>query len=409
MVKPSVRSVLEPYFSKVRGAVKPGAFRLQKLLTPQLSLGILNIPSILVGGSNGKGSTCSYLEKILRDSDFKTGLYTSPHLIHPNERIRISGIPISEEILAKYVLRMEEQSKSYLPDASFFEITTGIALLIFLEMKIDVLICEVGLGGRYDSTNAISPLVSVLTSVSLEHTELLGNTLEEIGADKAYISRRNKPFVISNINDKSLNGAIQTSKLIGSEVHEAQLCDAYDSNLNLAVTAAQLFFEIYHIKKDISEILLSAKNTFWPGRFDIRNKNSRDIIFDAAHNPSGFSYFIDKYTKSKYSNQKCVLLFACLADKDWKSMFKLFPSFISHVIFTSVNSNRSEKIENFKSYIDELTQNHYNFPSYETIEEEKAAVNYGLSVAEHLPFVVIGSIAFIGNVMEHLEIEVFPS
>ncbi|MBX9839054.1 MAG: hypothetical protein K2X69_12180, partial [Silvanigrellaceae bacterium] len=171
-------SILEPYFDRVRGKIIPGAHRLQILLQDWIEEGIFQIPSVLVTGSNGKGTTCAFIESILRHHDLKTGLYTSPHLIHPNERIRINGIPISENILENNLNIIINITKERLPDASLFEILTATALLTFLKEKIDFLICEVGLGGLYDSTNSISPLVSVLTSVSLEHTDFLGKTLK---------------------------------------------------------------------------------------------------------------------------------------------------------------------------------------------------------------------------------------
>jgi dihydrofolate synthase/folylpolyglutamate synthase len=207
-------SLLKPFFNKTRGKMIPGAYRLQKLLVNWLDQGILNLPSVLITGSNGKGTTCAFIESILRASGFKTGLYTSPHLIHPAERIRINGIPINDELLETTIIEITKQADIHLPDASFFEILTAVGFLIFFKEKIDFLICEVGLGGYEDSTNATSPIVSAITSISLEHTEILGDSLYQIGKDKAFVARRNRPIVVaSQIPLEAKNGIFESAEI----------------------------------------------------------------------------------------------------------------------------------------------------------------------------------------------------
>ena len=404
-----MKSVLTPYFNKVRGKILPGAHRLQKLVSPQLQLGILNIPCILVTGSNGKGSVCAYLEQILREHGFKTGLYTSPHLVHPSERIRLDGIPISEAILEQNILQIEKQSKIYLPDASFFELTTATALLIFLKSKIDFLICEVGLGGHFDSTNALSPLVSILTSVSLEHTDYLGSTLKKIASDKSHISRRNRPLVLAQVGQEALEGVKETVQKIGSYIVTVSQYDGNDFNLNTALTAIETLSKEIHFNFSKDKIQTAIKKTFWPGRFDIRNISSREVIFDAAHNPAGFDFFIEKYNKSPYKNTKCVLLFSSLADKDWHSIFKKIYLIADYVILTNINTNRAEDVDNFQSFIQEMKLSNYPFPKYEIIENAETSVQAALKIFSSLPLVITGSIAFIGNIMEYLGIEVFSN
>ncbi len=404
-----MKSVLTPYFNKVRGKILPGAHRLQKLVSPQLQLGILNIPCILVTGSNGKGSVCAYLEQILRDHDFKTGLYTSPHLVHPNERIRLDGIPVSESILEQNIFQIEEQSKLYLPDASFFELTTATALLIFLNSKIDFLICEVGLGGHFDSTNALSPIISVLTSVSLEHTEYLGSTLKKIASDKSHISRRNRPLILAQVPHEALEGVKETVNKVGSYIVPVQHYNDKDINLNTALTAINKLSEEIHFNFSKEKIQTAIKKTFWPGRFDVRNISTREVIFDAAHNPAGFDFFVEKYNESPYKNKKCVLLFSSLSDKDWHSIFKKIHLIADYVILTNINTNRAENIENFQYFIQEMKLSHCPFPKYEIIECAETSVQAALKVFPSLPLVITGSIAFIGNIMEYLGIEVFSN
>ena len=399
-----VKSALLPYFERVPGDIIPGAHRLQKLLSKYIDYGIFEFPCILVTGSNGKGSTCAYLERILREHNLITGLYTSPHLIHPNERIRINGVPVTELILEENLNEIQEQVSLTLPDATFFEITTACALLIFLKEKIDFLICEVGLGGHFDSTNALSPLLSILTSVSLEHTQFLGNSLKKISADKSHISRRNKPFIVTNISAEAMEGVRETTQKIGSYIVPVEISNDRNINLQTALTAIKHLSTVTKLKFDTDKTNFAIQQMFWPGRFDVRTINSRIVIFDAAHNPEGFDFFLNAYSKSLFSKTKCVLLFASLNDKDWKTVLKKFPIIAEHIILTQIDSERAESIENFAS---EIQNQKLYFPNFDTFKNCADAIEKSMNTLPHLPLVITGSIAFIGNVMEQLNVEVF--
>ncbi|MES2616047.1 MAG: Mur ligase family protein [Bdellovibrionota bacterium] len=396
-----MKSVLLPYFNKVRGNIIPGAHRIQKLVSPWLSAGILNFPCILVTGSNGKGSTCAYLERILREHGIKTGLYTSPHLVHPNERIRINGVPVLEEVLAENIIEIEKQISLYLPDASFFEITTATALLIFLKEKINFLVCEVGLGGHFDSTNALSPLLSVLTSISLEHTEYLGNSIQKIAADKAYVSRRNRPFIVASLSDEAFAGVKDSCEKIGSRIVLSEKGD--NVNLQTALCAIQQLSTVTDLKFDKDVIQSAVKKTFWPGRFDVREIRNRTVIFDASHNPDGFNFFAQKYLTSSFAGKKCVLIFASLSDKDWESTLKKIHLIAEHVIFTQIESSRSVPVEKFLNSVAQMQ----SFPDYEIISNIDEALEKALNTKPQLTLVLTGSIAFIGTAMEHFGLEVF--
>lgn len=431
------KSSLEPYFDRARGTIIPGAHRLQLLLNDWLEEGILNIPSVLITGSNGKGTTCAFIESILREHSFKTGLYTSPHLIHPTERIRINGIPIEEEVLKKSLNIIIKASQKYLPDASFFELSTATAFLIFLNQKVDFLICEVGLGGHYDSTNCLSPLVSALTSISFEHTEFLGDTLKKIASDKSFISRRNRPFIISTtITKEAIVGIQETIKITGAkivhssdimpEVMECQLQSIVSLNtenichfakLNLINLRTALcvihhiqieyryqFNKTFEIKKNLLNKAISK--TIWPGRFDIRKINGRNVIFDASHNSDGFQYFLQEYQQSPFSNNKCVLVFASLNDKDWKTTVCFLPMIAVSIIFTEIPSNRAQLADDISNYIQQQnkTENHFktNYQNItcSTIPNFDLALETAMNQMPDLPLVITGSIAFIGSAMQ---------
>lgn len=399
-----MKSVLHPYFGKVRGDIIPGAHRLQKLVSKWIPDGILEIKSILVTGSNGKGSTCAYLERILREHNFKTGLYTSPHLVHPNERVRINGFPVAESFLEECLLQVEAQVQLFLPDATFFEIITATAFLIFLKEKIQFLICEVGLGGHFDSTNALSPLLSIITSISLEHTEFLGDSLKKIAADKSHIGRRNRPLVVAPLCEEAMEGIKETANKIGFNIVDVKELESNNINLCTALTAINELSFLQNINFNFEKIRIAIGNTFWPGRFDVRKINSRIVIFDASHNPDGFEFFSQQYFSSPFAKTKCVLLFASLNDKKWEKTLEKFHTIADYVYFTDFNSSRSVLKENYFEYI---KQNKLNFPEYEVCAFEKAIEKSFKSYPE-LPLVITGSIAFIGSVFEHLNLEVFP-
>ncbi|KAB8030678.1 bifunctional folylpolyglutamate synthase/dihydrofolate synthase [Fluviispira multicolorata] len=440
--KIEVKSALEPYFQRVRGAIIPGAYRLQLLLTDWISLGVLEIPAILITGSNGKGTTCSFIEAIMREHGLKTGFYTSPHLIHPNERIRINGIPIDEVLLEENLEIIISASKKYLPDASFFEISTAASLIIFLQQKIDFLVCEVGLGGKFDSTNAIVPIISVLTNVSLEHTDYLGDTFFKISYDKTHVSRRNKSFIFGELNAEALEGAKEACKKIGSNMIDSNsfISDKYENilkkikdkntteypefvkinlkNLRVSFTALneleKIIFSIQKINFEKQKIYSALSKTFWPGRFDVRSINNRTVIFDASHNPDGFDFFINQYLQSEYKDKQCVLVFASLIDKNWKITLENMPKISKNIIFTQIESERAESISHFSKHIENSSLENDSFAlsaksdiTCQYFSNLDTALETAMNHFSDLPLVITGSIAFIGTVMQRFRLSIF--
>ena len=175
--------------------------------------------SIHIGGTNGKGSTSHMLASILQDAGYKTGLYTSPHLIDFRERIRINGEMIDQD----YVVNFTENIRSIIEELSpsFFEVTVGMAFAYFAEQEIDIAIVEVGLGGRLDSTNIITPELSIITNISLDHTNLLGNTVQEIASEKAGIIKEGVPVIIGEYDSATANVFIDKAKALNSPIRFA--------------------------------------------------------------------------------------------------------------------------------------------------------------------------------------------
>ncbi|MDP2690743.1 MAG: Mur ligase family protein, partial [Deltaproteobacteria bacterium] len=197
MRTPSIKDTLEYLYSLQSSGIKPGLRRVKALLKA-LHYPQKNFPSIHIAGTNGKGSTAAMMEAALIKAGFRTGLYTSPHLVRFNERIRISGRPVSDRAVAGAAAAVREALRSLKGEEarpSFFEFTTAMAFLLFRDKKVDIAVIETGMGGRWDATNTVAPLVTVITNIGKEHTEYLGATIAEIASEKAGIIKPGVPAV----------------------------------------------------------------------------------------------------------------------------------------------------------------------------------------------------------------------
>lgn len=419
-------------FSKVREShIRAGSHRLQSLLNENYFHVLSSAPLILVGGTNGKGSTCAFLESIFRHSGFKTGLYTSPHLVNVSERIRISGVPVFEKEILDTIEKLDTNRQLFLPDATFFELMTAAAAILFYEKKVDIIICEVGLGGRYDSTNAFSPLLSVLTGVSLDHTHILGTDVAKIAKDKSYIARRNKPFVVnSSVPQKVRKSVCETADILGNKIvwtskklHKSlekifteNIHHKAKTNLRTALAVVDCLMEngnfVFKAQNDISSrglntesIRKGIKKTFWPGRFDVREINNQTVIFDCAHNPGGIEFFLKQYSKSKFKNQKYSLVFSSLNDKDWKKNISLLAPFAQNVQIIQIENERAQDAHSISSFL----KNEFASLNVNVELELKKSFPEILNTSQKNPVLVIGSIAFVGAMFESMHLNVFPT
>lgn len=417
-------SCLKDIFYKVREShIKPGSYRLQNLLNSNYFNALSFAPVILVGGTNGKGSTCAFLESIFRNSGLKTGLYTSPHLVSVSERIRIAGKPIFEKEILDTIHKLDTNKIFPLHDFTFFELMTAAAFMLFQEKKVDIILCEVGLGGRYDSTNVINPTISVLTGVSLDHTHILGKKVAQIAADKSYIARRNKPFVVNaGLSVQALTGVSKTVKLIGcnmiltsqklnpfleeifleNQIHKSKI------NLRTALTVLDC---ILSGDFDFKSVLTSfnirkgIQQTFWPGRFDVRTIQNRTVIFDCAHNPGGIKFFLQQYVNSVFANRKFDLVFASMQDKDWKKNLQSLVPFSQSIEIVPFANERAQNSCSIFAYL----KKHFPESKVQLGTQLNDSVHKVLKCTSTNPVLVIGSIAFVGAVFESLHIDVFPT
>jgi dihydrofolate synthase/folylpolyglutamate synthase len=258
-------------------------------------------PSIHVAGTNGKGSVCTMLDKIYRDQGYRVGLFTSPHLIELGERIRVNGKILSFGQIEKWVeillpITQEMQKKEEGMGPTFFEFITAIAFLEFQKQKVDLAIIETGLGGRLDSTNVLNPEVSIITTVGLDHCELLGHTLREIAAEKAGIIKKAKPVVVGwlekEARDEVLTIAGEKKAEIyrmdewgGSALPSTNLKGSFQQkNAAIAQQAAELLNHKFPLSK--SKVQQSLLTVEFPGRWQ-KISTEPAIIVDACHNGQG--------------------------------------------------------------------------------------------------------------------------
>lgn len=290
---------------------------------------------IHVAGTNGKGSTSHLLASVLQEAGYKVGLYTSPHLKDYRERITINGKPISE----KYVCEFINKNTSFFEanELSFFEMSVGLAFEYFVKEKTDINIIEVGMGGRLDSTNIITPLISVITNIGLDHTQFLGTTLEAIAFEKAGIIKSNIPVVIGEyvaetravFLDKANNTNSEiyfASDLIQDDYPSALLGDYQIQNKKTVLQTLKVLQEKQLLTisdNDIKKGFLNVvKNTNIQGRWQQLGENPK-VICDTAHNAHGLSIVLNQLKKEQFEQLHIVL--GVVNDKDLEEILPLFP------------------------------------------------------------------------------------
>jgi dihydrofolate synthase/folylpolyglutamate synthase len=331
------QQTLDWMFTQLPMYQREGKTAFKKELTNILAFSAaLNFPerkfkSIHVGGTNGKGSTSHMLASILQEAGYKVGLYTSPHLKSFTERIRINGSEIPKRKVTSFIKKHTNfLTKQKL---SFFEMTVGLAFDYFANEKVDIAIIEVGLGGRLDSTNIITPEVAVITNIGLDHTEFLGNTLPEIAFEKAGIIKNNIPVIIGEKQPEVLPVFLEKAKQCNSKIYVASndvksyasdlLGDYQKSNTKTAVAAIQQLQGFTVSEKNISEGLLHVvKNTNLKGRWQVLQENPK-VICDTAHNKEGLSIVLNQLKKEQYKKLHIVL--GVVLDKNLAAILPMFP------------------------------------------------------------------------------------
>ncbi|TRX40003.1 bifunctional folylpolyglutamate synthase/dihydrofolate synthase [Flavobacterium restrictum] len=306
-----------------------------QLLAKHLEHPEQKIKCIHVAGTNGKGSTSHMLASILQEAGYKVGLYTSPHLKDFRERIKINGIAISEDFVCDFI----QKNKTFLEanEMSFFEMTVGLAFDYFVKEATDINIIEVGLGGRLDATNIITPLISVITNIGIDHTQFLGTTLEAIAGEKAGIIKPNIPVVIGEYTPetkpiflakaKENQAPIYFASELIAQTPPSDLQGDYQAHnkktvlQTIAVLMAQKQYNVAPTNINLG-LLHVVKNTGLLGRWQQLGKSPK-IICDTAHNKHGLTIVMNQVQKEKFDTLHIVL--GVVNDKDLDEILPLFP------------------------------------------------------------------------------------
>ena len=389
---------------------------LYRIESPKIKLGLERVQSLLdkvgnpekklkfihVAGTNGKGSVCAMMQYVLMESDCKVGMYTSPHLKKFNERIRVNNNLITDREIVEYFIRI----KPHLTTHSFFEITTAMAFLYFYEKKIDFAVLEVGLGGRLDATNVVVPLISAITNVSLEHTELLGNTIEKIAYEKAGIIKENVPVVtgakgialkiIRKIANERNAPLVETKKYPRIEFRYLS-GEFQQQNKDIALTTIDTLKKFHKIKINKSQIINGIKKTKWPARMQFISKN---VLIDAAHNPDGFRILKDELLiiKKQKNIENFVFVVGMQSDKNIKSMLKIINPLISSVIFAKSANPKAANPKYLLQIFNNLNKN--KKINRKIINNPKKALDYAKKLSgKHDLVVAAGSIYMIGKII----------
>lgn len=294
-----------------------------------------NIKSIHVAGTNGKGSTSHLLASVLQEAGYKTGLYTSPHLKDFRERIKINGTDISEVFVCDFI----NKHKSFFEQnqLSFFEMTVGLAFDYFSKEQVDIAIIEVGMGGRLDSTNIITPLVSVITNIGFDHTQFLGDTVELIAGEKAGIIKNNVPVVIGEytpetrnvflVKAQNLNASIYFASDLITETFVSALTGDYQiHNKKTVLQALAILEEVSDFKVAENHkrdgFLKVIENTHFKGRWQTLQQNPK-VICDTAHNKDGLKITLNQLQNERF--EKLHIVLGVVNDKDLSEILPLFP------------------------------------------------------------------------------------
>jgi dihydrofolate synthase / folylpolyglutamate synthase len=347
-------------------------------------------PSVLIAGTNGKGSTAATLASILSASGLRIGLYTSPHLVRINERIRINGENIDDEKFALLHDMVERTAERLIEDGelpwhpSFFEMLTAMAFEYFATSKVDIAILEVGMGGRLDATNVVEPRVSMITDISLDHEKFLGNTIAEIAREKAGIIRPGGVVVtlpqtpaandvigntILDQNATAVSAVPYVPPLSPAAPSYATSTDTTLSRYPLQVLGKQILVETplvgRHQLRNVALAIAAAeelskqgfpvtadaieqgiRETRWPGRFHVipASSSTPEYVFDVAHNPAG-AWALRSTLSSCYENRRLIFIFGAMRDKAIAEMCEILFPLAERVIATQADNPRSATVQ----------------------------------------------------------------
>lgn len=411
--------------SRLRLGIKPGLSRMEWIMK-KLDHPEKELKAVHIGGTNGKGSTLTFLRSILEASGYDTGTFTSPYFEVFNERISVNGRPISDEEIVELVNVItplaEELEETDLGGPSEFEVITCMALYYFARMnRVPIVLLEVGLGGRFDSTNVIDPMLSIITNIGLDHTQFLGDTISEIAFEKAGIIKEGKPVVsaasqldaqrvirskaeqmnvdlyLHNRDFKAdYKGGSPDGEIFdyigtdGKRTYEIGMIGRHQTeNAALAVKAADLLAKMYSYKIEESAIERGLAEAYWPGRMD-KVSETPAIYLDGAHNPEGMQSLI-RTIETRFKEKSVHILFAALKDKDLQTMVRELETKVSSIALTTFDFPRAASPEELERYF--LLNKHHT-----VMEWKKYLEAYKNTAGSDDILIITGSLYFLSEV-----------
>ena len=367
-----------------------------------------DIPAIHVAGTNGKGSTVNYLASIYQENGYKVGKFTSPYLLQVNEMICVNNTPISDEDFLNIFHQYEKKFKKY--DLSSFEIETFIAYIYFTIQKCDLVVIECGMGGEIDATNVITPILSIITSISLEHTEFLGHSISEVAMQKCGIIKPKVPVLIDEFAEDAVTTIYKVAKENESVVHfikkhiETSLCDegvslkyhpygevTLSSHALYATHDACFALETTLLLQDqfpveVSKVVSGIKKVVMNCRFEIASKTPL-VILDGAHNPEAAKLACDSI--SHYVGGKPIhVIFSCFRDKNLGSLLSNFGSLGDDLTLTTFPHPRSRKEDEYFLFLGD----------YPYVEDAISLIKQKMEEFKDDVIVITGSLAFVAYV-----------
>ena len=372
--------------------------------------------TIHIVGTNGKGSTSYYLAGILQAHGFKTGLFTSPHLVSLRERIRINDIPISDSDLDRLLLQVKAAAEQVQVEPTFFEVLTLVSFLCYAEQGVDVGSMEAGMGGRLDSTAVACGNIVVLTSIGLEHTEVLGPTESAILKEKMAIaeadSARGKTFIVGGLSESLLAEACayaseHNAKCVVPTIREdiklPNLGHHYIENASLSMVAAERFIQSNGKRYDEALALKTLETRSWAGRMQqLSDKNGVvRYILDGAHNSHAVRRLVETLAQY-YPGVKFHCVFGALKDKDVGEMLKLMAPFVNHWHITKTPYPRFRELDDLKTELSNLglkvaSEGELNRGYLDKVADAAYSDN------ENIPVLVTGSLYMIGETVQALK------
>lgn len=435
-IEQSYQETLDFIYAKLPMYSRVGACAYKKDLKNTLALcDFLGNPeskfrTVHIGGTNGKGSTTSYLASMAIEDGLKVGIYTSPHLIDFRERIRVGHQMIPKEFILSFIHKIRPLIEEIEP--SFFEITVAMAFDYFASLEIDLAFIEVGLGGRLDSTNIIDPILSVITNVSFDHMNMLGDTLEKIAIEKAGIIKKNRPIIIGETNEEYSFVFDQKAKLEITRIDYADRVVALDKyldkgyvfkvedneifvpneivgpdyqlkNIRTSIFGYLKISEILEVKSNLklSDVIVQGienrtKNTGFLGRWTLLEKGESRFILESAHNEAGILEFNKSFS---HFPDNAYIVFGCVNDKDITKIIQILPSNARYIL-TQANIPRALNVKNLCQMFEEVGLNVFLVTSNVDSAIDEAI----LSSKSQETIFIIGSIFVVGEGLNRLQI-----